>query len=81
MPFDSKQKGLAPVLLLFVVAVVGLILLVATGRIKLPSSVKPPGAKDQATVQLENEYKNPFDKDNQYVNPFSKYKNPFDSLR
>lgn len=78
-----NQRGVihlvAPLLILVIVGVLGLVLF-STGIIKNPFSKVPfLGNLSQSApkVALKTEYKNPFDKKTQFVNPFDEYKNPF----
>lgn len=77
-----REKGaIALIPLLLILALVVIILLVASGKIENPLQKLPGQASKEATVLLQKDYQNPFDKNSQYVNPFSSYKNPFDSLK
>ena len=71
-----NQRGLLHLLpLLLVVAIIVAVILVATGKLKVPFSI--PFLNQGPKVDLKTEYKNPFNKETQYVNPFDTYKNPF----
>lgn len=70
-----NQKGVLHLIpLLLVAAVIIGVILIATGKLKLPSI---PFLQKGPKVELKTEYKNPFKKETQYVNPFETYKNPF----
>lgn len=70
-----NQRGVLHLLpLLLIAAIIIGVILVFTGKLKLPSL---PGGQKQPKVELKTEYKNPFKKETQYVNPFETYKNPF----
>ncbi|TSC66623.1 MAG: Uncharacterized protein CEO21_137 [Microgenomates group bacterium Gr01-1014_80] len=71
-----NQRGFLHLLpLLLIVAIIVAVVLVVTGKLKLPFSV--PFLQQGPKVDLKTEYKNPFNKETQYVNPFDTYKNPF----
>lgn len=72
----NNQRGFLHLLpLLLIAALIVGVILVATGKVKLPFSV--PFLQQGPKVDLKTEYKNPFNKETQYVNPFETYKNPF----
>lgn len=78
-----KEKGLAPLILLLIGAIVilAVVLLIRHGLIQ-PQVSKIPGLGQQAkepTVSLQTQYQNPFE--GKFVNPFAGYKNPFDALK
>lgn len=78
---DGETGAIALIPLLLILALVVVVLLVASGKMENPLSKLPGQASKEATVSLQKDYQNPFDKKNQYVNPFSSYKNPFDALK
>lgn len=70
-----NQRGVLHLLpLLLIGAIIIGVILVATGKFKLPSL---PFGQKGPKVELKTEYKNPFKQETQYVNPFETYKNPF----
>ena len=77
----TNQKGLAHLVLLVFLLIIGAVLyfLINSGIIKNPLEYLPFFNKSQQVpkISTKTEYKNPFKKETQYVNPFETYKNPF----
>lgn len=76
-----KERGLAPIVIVLIVAAVAVVgyILYTQGKLKAPILTKEQ-EKQPAAVNLTTEYKNPFDKKTSYANPFAEYKNPFDNI-